>query len=415
MSLAAEALPPLSGVPALRLVGWPVSAWLGVGGGQYAHHFPAGHRTSACGRTVAARALRLAGRAQPLVLSYLRPAAGHGAARPLRRSTLKQQRARRASSPFTNVKIPALQTRISTLVMGYWLAFICASHSPFQPMQGTKYNLKQSNSNLLTYLGLLLSDDAALSQFLVDPITESEEKHGLTKAERSVLRRTVAHLSNNSVNGYAMARHLKSYRRSLRLLQNVLHNVGSKMVQDTITPVSTAEQQLNASYTFSVIYNLPNVGGAGPTDFTCKTNADVDLYGGAYAWATPAYAVTMPMPNPTIRQVMDEVNKIYFGAPVMPYTTVPIMNGKTTEPYVKSLIPLGVYGITADLSNPNYDFIKYPNADYVFWFYSINGTANPITSGGLGESFNTRTLNPNDTVYWQLIAPDKNYGFLPCK
>lgn len=60
MNPTPDTLPPLSGVPALLPPGRPASAWLGAGRGQCAHHFPAGHRTSACGRTVPARALRLA-------------------------------------------------------------------------------------------------------------------------------------------------------------------------------------------------------------------------------------------------------------------------------------------------------------------------------------------------------------------
>ncbi|MGL5891343.1 MAG: hypothetical protein ACRC3B_15745 [Bacteroidia bacterium] len=269
--------------------------------------------------------------------------------------------------------------------------------------------MQNSNSRLLTYIGVLLADDDALANFLADPITEAEGKHGLTKAERSVLRRTVAHLSNKSVNGFTIKRHHDSYRRSLRLLQNVLHNVGSKMVQDVMIQ-GNAQVQGAALYTFSVIYNLPNTA-SGPIDFTCKSNAAVQQYGGPYAWATPAYTVQLPIPNPTIKQVMDKVNEIYFASPVMPYTTVMNASGAL---FVESLIPLGVYPIKADISNACYDFSINPNADFVFWFYSINGTANPFTAGSLGESFATRTLQPNDTVYWQLIAPDAQYGFQPC-
>lgn len=263
--------------------------------------------------------------------------------------------------------------------------------------------MKKSNSNLLNYIGLLLADDDALTGFLIDPVTEAEGKHGLTKAERSVLRRTIAHLSNKSVNGYTIKRHLDSYRRSLRLLQNVLHNTGSKMIQDAMLQPETG------MYTFSVIYNLPNTA-SGPIDFTCKTNADVQQYGGPYAWHTPAYTIQLPIPNPTIQMVMDKVNQVYFSSPVMPYTTVNIGGNL----YVESLIPLGVYPIQADLSNPCYDLATNPNADAVFWFYSINGRANPNTSGNLGESFATRKLNPGDTVFWQLIAPDSQYGFMKC-
>lgn len=269
--------------------------------------------------------------------------------------------------------------------------------------------MKQSKSNLLTYLGVLLSDDTVLMNFVIDPITDAEGKYGLTKAERSVLRRTVANLSNKSLNGFTMARHLGSYRRSLRLLQNVLHNVGSKMVQDTMTTAPNADGQPGGSYTFSVIYNLPSVAN-GPVDFTCKPNATVEQYGGPYAVSTPAYTVSLPNPNPTIQEVMDEVNKVYFGSPVMPYTTVTTKDGV----FVKSLIPLSTYAITADLSNPCYNLDNNPTPDFVFWFYSINGRANPGNSGDVGKSFTEFLLNPNDTVYWQLIAPDTEYGFYPC-
>ena len=80
-------------------------------------------------------------------------------------------------------------------------------------------------SNLLKYISHLMQDDDALHQFTIDPITDAENNHGLTKAERAVLRRTVHGLSNNSVNGYSMVRSDESYRRSLRLLQNVLHSM----------------------------------------------------------------------------------------------------------------------------------------------------------------------------------------------
>lgn len=276
--------------------------------------------------------------------------------------------------------------------------------------------MSHSNSNLLNYIALLLHDDDALRTFLIDPVTEPENIHNITKAERAVLRRTVFHLSNRSLNGYTLTRHFGSYRRSLRLLQNVLHNVGSKMVQDAHIAASVpapglaqneagAKEDAAAAYRFSVIYNLPNAGANGPVDFTAKTNADVDRVGGPYAFSTPAYTVSLPIPNPTIQQVMDEVNRVYFG--YMPYKTVNIGG----QFYVSALIPLSTYAITADLSNPAY---SQPGADYVFWFWSVNGRANPSTGGSLGESFASRRLNPGDTVFWQLIAPDARYGFHPC-
>lgn len=260
----------------------------------------------------------------------------------------------------------------------------------------------KSNSNLLNYISLLMHDDDALHQFLADPI-QAEENHGITKAERAVLRRTVAHLSNNSKNGYSVSRHLGSYRRSLRLLQNVLHHVGSKMVQDSSTHPDASE----GTYSFSMIFNFPNGISSGPTDFTFKTNADVDKLGGPYAWSTPVYNVTLDNQYPTVQEVYDAVNKKYFATPVMPYVPVTIKGAE----YVKAITPLGVYPVIADLS-------QYTTSDdYVFWFYSINGRADGNISGNsgkIGESFATKTLKPGDTVFWQLIAPDAQYHFLPC-
>lgn len=254
--------------------------------------------------------------------------------------------------------------------------------------------MKQLNSNLLNYVGLLLSDDAALKTFITDPITEAEGKYGITKAERAVLRRTVANLSNKSVNGFTMARHFGSYKRSLRLLQNVLHNVGSKMVQDTMLAAPSADSQLNGSYYFSVICYYPNVSSN--VDCTDDTNLMVESqYGGPYAnWSLST--VQLQNSNPTIQDVMN--------AAALPYTTVSSAQG---IPYVKSLTPNG-YEITADLSKYNL------SDDFVFWFYSINGKAMPGNTGFSGESFAQFTLSPGDTVSWQLIAPDAEYGFYPC-
>jgi hypothetical protein len=261
--------------------------------------------------------------------------------------------------------------------------------------------MTKSNSNLLNYINLLMHDDGALRAFLINPI-QAEENHGITKAERAVLRRTVAHLSNNSKNGYSVSRQMGSYRRSLRLLQNVLHHVGSKMTQDAM-----ATPDAEGSYSFSMIFYFPNDVSSGPVDFTKKTNADVEKVGGPYAWNTPTYTVTLDNPNPTVQEVYDAVNDTYFSSPVMPYETVEIGG----NPYVKAIVPLSTYAITADLS-------QYTTSDdYVFWFYSINGKADGNISGNsgtIGESFATKTLNAGDTVFWQLIAPDEEYHFLPC-
>ena len=265
--------------------------------------------------------------------------------------------------------------------------------------------MRQSSSNLLNYISLLLADDQALERYLADPITEAEGTHGLTKAERSVLRRTVAHLSNKALHGFSVKRDLSSYRRSLRLLQNVLHNVGSKMVQDVQAAKTNADSKDGiVLFCYSIVVYSPNV--TSDTDFTCQNNAAVNAapYNGPYANHTAAYTVCLETSTPpTIQQVMDEVNK-YYGNPIQ-YATV--LNGG-----VVSSFTLDGNTILADLSNACYD-LPNPNADSVFWFWSINGKANPQNSRGT-VSFASQTLQSGDTVYWQLIAPDNTYGFFPC-
>ena len=78
------------------------------------------------------------------------------------------------------------------------------------------------NTALDGFISKLMHDDGALNKFLSDP-TNGGQEYGITKAERAVLRRVVGHLSNKSKNGYGIQRDLGSLRRSLRLLQNVLH------------------------------------------------------------------------------------------------------------------------------------------------------------------------------------------------
>jgi hypothetical protein len=253
----------------------------------------------------------------------------------------------------------------------------------------------KTKSNLLHYISHLLQDDDSLQNFLVDPITSAENEYGLTKAERSVLRRTVNDLSNNSINGYSISRNLDSYRRSLRLLQNVLSNTGHKMIQDNMKTEA-------GEYTFSVqAYFPPNIN-AGNAGFTCKDNDYVKQnFGSPYGAYGSVYSAKLSMQNPSIKDVMDAAG--------IPYETVTI-DGK---PYV-SAFNIYDFSVAADISNSCYDLGTNPNADNVFWFYSINGKANAHNSGGIGVSFADVKLSPNDTVFWQLIAPDSTYGFQPC-
>jgi hypothetical protein len=221
--------------------------------------------------------------------------------------------------------------------------------------------VSQSKSNLLNYISLLLSDDEALQRFLIDPITDAEGKYGITKAERAVLRRTVFHLSNRSLNGYTLVRHLGSYRRSLRLLQNVLHNVGSKMAQEThIAATATAQGEVTVppplSSTYTVVYYYPNTGGIA-VDFTGMNNDQVQAnYGGAYS-QSQSYTVTvegdggsssiqtvmaaaLELANPTTYELDTTTNSYVISL------TLPIVTNSGTE--------AGSFKITGDPTQYNF-------------------------------------------------------------
>lgn len=270
--------------------------------------------------------------------------------------------------------------------------------------------MAQSTSNLLNYISLLMHDDDALSKFIVDPIT-SERKHGVTKAERAVLRRTVAHLSNHAVNGFSMARSHSSYRRSLRLLQNVLHNVGSKMAADAYhhADAEVMERDIDITYSYALNINYPAIPNGETIDFTCKTNEFVNNnFKTPYAnQVTYIYRTTEP--QITIKYLMDQL----VGSTTFEY--------ESSENVVVSIaLTYERIGMIADLTNECYDLDDphNPNPDYVFWFYNVNGTRGDPASGKRGEgnekSFTQFTIEPGDTAHWQLIAPDQDYGFGPC-
>lgn len=269
--------------------------------------------------------------------------------------------------------------------------------------------MKTSSSNLLNYISVLLHDDKALETYIVDPITEAEDekKYGLTKAERAVLRRTVSGLSNHSVNGFSMQRTLASYRRSLRLLQNVLHNTGTKMMTDIVSNGDAA----TATQVYYLIVNYPNLASGSTTDFTCKGNDTVDAVGGPY-YQSQFFQIVFNDSNPT------SVERLILGASqafpsLISYKTVDL-GGK---PYV-SAITINDRTIIADLSNDCYKLDKNPDADSVFWFYSIDGKpqkGSPGTTGQIGMSFQDYILTSGQTVYWEVLAPDTFYGFQSCK
>jgi hypothetical protein len=251
----------------------------------------------------------------------------------------------------------------------------------------------KSKSNLLNYISVLLSDDDALNTFLVDPITEAEGKYGITKAERAVLRRTVSHLSNKSKNGYTVKRHLGSYRRSLRLLQNVLHNVGTKMTAANKTKSRKVASDDDDNITVNlVIYYPPNI--TGDVDFTEYTNEMIQTeYGSPYTENDTTTSISVSSDDPTIKDVLDAADISYSLDDTDSYITeIKTSDGK----------------LTADLTQYSLD------DDYVFWFYSVNGQAGVGMNGTAGQSLDDYPVNDGDTVMWQLIAPDENYGFESC-
>ncbi|MEM6719445.1 MAG: hypothetical protein AAF611_09035 [Bacteroidota bacterium] len=285
--------------------------------------------------------------------------------------------------------------------------------------------MSKSNSNLLNYISLLLNDDDALHQFLVDPI-QAEEAHGITKAERAVLRRTVAHLSNKSKNGYTVSRHLGSYRRSLRLLQNVLHNVGSKMVQDTHAVAQNTGAPLPL-YSMIVYFPFSTQPASNPLVLTCQDNEYIeDNYGSAYTYAISLPSIPLPG-EVTIKNLMDAYKK---GTSLVPnnygfdYKTVQANDANGNPQDYVSYITIAGLAITADISQDCYNLKEHPDANSAFWFYSINGHPNQGAqpgdpgaagdTGDIGGTFTQKVLEPGQSVSWAVIAPDNTYGFQPC-
>lgn len=262
-----------------------------------------------------------------------------------------------------------------------------------------------TKSKLLNYIGHLLdsSNDSALRAFVVDPISEAEEA-GLTKAERAVLRRTVAGLSNNSVNGYSIDRSLSSYRRSLRLLQNVLHHTGNKVAQ--------SHHESLGDDTYGLVLYHPNI--VEDNDYTCKDNAYLqDNAGGPFLNPQSFHASFSQGTTVTVGMVMEQLQtaqQILFetdpsGAVVQAFN----ING--------TAIRANIFDPSTGELNPCYELTDPPTNHNVFWFFSIDGNAlNPANAPVGGTvSFANYVLEPNQVVYWQLFAPDTAYGYLPCK
>ncbi|WP_299256012.1 hypothetical protein [uncultured Aquimarina sp.] len=269
--------------------------------------------------------------------------------------------------------------------------------------------MEKSKSNLDNYIQHLMLDDQALEQFIKNPLA-SESNYGLTKAERAVMRRVVQHLPATSKSGFGLRTKI-SYRRSLRLLQNVLHNSASKMHTNVLranSDVESSEVKNGVSSNGGVFHMYVYYPNGGSKDYTCKQNSDINADGGPYS-NYRYFQIVFGSGYTTVSRLLLGASQAFPSN--ISYQTV---LGGNQKPYV-SEITIDGNAITADLSNSCYDLQSNPNADFAFWFYSINGLPNyGGTNGNEGMSFADYYLNDGDTVYWQLIAPDQQYGFQPC-
>lgn len=289
-------------------------------------------------------------------------------------------------------------------------------------------------SQLDKYISTLLSDDSALESYLKDPKAQALS-HGLSKADASILRRCVNDLPATAKSGHAIIRPLGSYRSSVRLLQNVLHNFHGHKIGASMAESSDAN--INAN-TIQIYYNTTSGW----------TGAPVDSPAEAYQTSVYAYyAKTFNINNDTVGDAMGfspDGSKGPFSGQLQ------IIGGGTVD-YRGSYYPMGGNGdlmpyITGfTINKPNTDpvaidisFDNVKSTDRLpFWFYSVNGNAlvfdpgaepecgenyskNPDANVNIGEgseSFAGHKL-PTNTFYnnivWQAIAPDQCYGFAPC-
>lgn len=266
-------------------------------------------------------------------------------------------------------------------------------------------------SNLDNYISKLMSSDKELHNFLVDPVRAAQDENGLTKAERSVLRRVLAGISNNSTNGMALVRTHDSYRRSLRLLQNVLHTHGAKTASHH---AASSDGDLEGLLTGHVVYLYY---GGNPSD------PGFNPYGNYVT----GYGVP-PNNDNTVSGVLANITswRDQNG------NAVTVTYGCGATPGSDQGCKSGQYITWFDINGSTYFALPGPSATSraPFWFYSINGTAvvptgnygydgyvNPYATYGYdGQSFQDFSLSnfPNSTIFWQCIAPDVRYGFQPC-
>lgn len=283
-----------------------------------------------------------------------------------------------------------------------------------------------NNKTLDGFISQLMHDDKALHKFLADP-TNGGVEHGITKAERAVLRRVTAHLSNKSKNGYGIQRDLGSYRRSLRLLQNVLHSHGAAhaaIISDT---------DASTTYSFNVYitgdpknpgapYDNPGVAYTNYVTFTI--NGDFSTVGEAMSFQPVDSPVTgTTTPEITLSQNASDKDG---NSGTIGYKAVYNNNDWYVLEYTLSGFNSGIDG-TYTLPFVLPDGTAVTGTDrFPFWFFSLGGKAispnsnqgysltDGVTEGDDGESFADFSLGGSTQIVWQPISPDMDYGFGPC-
>lgn len=210
-------------------------------------------------------------------------------------------------------------------------------------------------SNLSQYLGTLLTDDDALRAFLADPVGQAS-KHGLTKAERAVLRRVLTSASTGSVNGYSVVRPLSGYRMAAGLLQHVIHHSAAHHAN------KMAGSDLN---TLTIFY------GPEPDDPGYKYNAN---------------QISFMVPGSTIGEMMENAQDSSGGA--FAYENA---SGSFPDPgpFIGTIIINGA----AYNAPPSDDGSP-------FWVYRVNGQP-----GDPGQSYENFPVPEGGVVTWQVIAP----------
>lgn len=284
-------------------------------------------------------------------------------------------------------------------------------------------------STLDNYISKLLSDNDALEAFIDDPKGQAKLNH-LSKADGSILRRSVNDLPATSKSGLSIRRPLSSYRSSIRLLQNVLHNYHGQKI------ASQQGKEIVYLPTILIYYNdTPGWKGAPVNDphqayvkhiyaYYKNNNTSAKTIGEAMGF--------VPISNPSVGDTVSGSLDAYGGGnDTIQYTATYYKEGGTNKisPFITEFVIDGVSidiplaGVTPDDRDP-------------FWFYSINGNA--IVPSPIIPNQNVYIKNPDaviggdfvsfaeyplpqptgnrkvNTITWQAIAPDMEYGFPPC-